>query len=199
MQVNIKEEFKKTPVKEGQVSVFKIPKGSDPLNCVYSIKKNCYKNCKHLGQDIKNTITNEVAEFFAGWLAGDKNYNFSHIYGQWGDPGTYPEGSGPFFTPARDDQVTDLDAGSISTVDARVPIIHRIKSTQAGQSEFSENIVSVIGVFTKNVGQVYIGAGLVCELPTNKKLLLSHVALEGIAMGSDHDILILWDWIFSNT
>lgn len=190
MQVNIKETLKKSPAKEGRVSVMKIPKGANALEHINKTKDAPFS---------KNTITNEVAEFFAGWLAGDKNYNFTHVYGQWGDPGTYPEGGGPYFTPARDDQVTDLDTGPMSTVDAQVPIIHRMKNTQAGQSEFSENIVSIIGVFTKNTGKVYIGAGLVCELPTNKKLLLSHVALEGIAMGADHDILILWDWIFSNT
>ena len=180
MSIQIKEA--KPPCVKGNVSVYKLS-----------------VNDKHLVNKQSNLITNESAELFAGFLAGDSNYKFTHIYGQWGDPATYPENGGPYFTPQRDDQVSDLDTGSISTTDAQVPLIHKYKTTQEGQSEFSNNIISVVGILTKNTGKSYIGAGLVCELPSNRKLLVAHVALDGIIMGISHDIMIVWDWVFSNT
>ncbi len=183
----------KTTNKIGKVFIQKIPSGLS----IEKLLRLCI-NEKRFKHSISNLVTNESAEMFAGWLAGEEAYKFTHMYGQWGDSATYPENGGPFFTPQRDDQVADLDTGSISTVDARVPIIHKFTSTQPGQSEFSNNIISSIGIFTGNTGKSYIGVGLVCELPTNRKLLLAHVALDGIIMESGYDILIMWDWIFSN-
>jgi len=181
-------------VPSGKVRIFKIPAGEwDRAN------NTSYFDNPVIDKPINNTITNEVAEFFVGWLNKEPEYNFTHIYGQWGNASLFPEGGGPYIVPQRDDTVADLTPANIFITDAEVPIINRMKGTQAGQSEFTNNIISVMGVLTKNDTKVYVGAGLVCEVSSTKKLLLSHVAFDGILKESTHDLLIIWDWIFTNT
>ena len=156
-----------------------------------------YKRDKYIGT-YHNQITNEVAEFFTGWLSGDTDYQFTHIYGQWGTAINYPESGGPYITPDRADVVTDLTTATIFTTNAEVPIVQRSRVTEPDQSEFTNNIISCVGIFSNNDTQVYVGAGLVCKLPSGKELLLAHVPFNGILKQSSYDIVVVWDWLFTN-
>lgn len=120
------------------------------------------------------------------------------MYGQYGTSVNFPEGGGPYITPDESDKVIDLDNGStIFTTNAEIGIKHRTSFTQENQSTYSNNILSNIAVFSDNDNQVYIGFGLVCEIP-GKKLLLSHVATEGILKRPSVSIVVVWDWTFTN-
>lgn len=192
--VNVKDKVLPSDLLTGRVTIYKVASGITNEEIQKLIAEKNYP-C----EKISNLITDEVAEFFTGYLGGDSNYQFTHVYGQWGEVATYPEGGGPFFTPVRSNQVTDLTYAGVFTMDAQVPIIHKFRSTQAGQSEFANNRVSVIGIITGNNNKSYIGAGLVCRLPSGQELLLAHVALDGILKDSSFNIMIVWDWLFTNT
>ena len=144
----------------------------------------------------KNEVTNDVAEFMAGYMSGNSDFKLTHIYGQYGNELDFPDGGGPFFVPAKDDSIEDLETATISVEQEK--IITMSTKTQEGQTKYKNNVLSVLSLMTQNDGKVFIGAGLVCKLPSGRELLLGHVAFKGIKKESNYGITIGWEWILEN-